>query len=328
MTHFTHSPNSVVLQNALGSSSSATCPRADRMRISVVFLRMLFGNNRNVVTSLVAAPDSPIIVRSCCGGTNIKTGDLEVGIDLNLTATGNVDGGKAFKQIVAGNNFKYGWVTEGVVSASPQILVQGYKTDSSQRALTSAEKTGLGFTGTDPVYAQQGLVKLTYSDALTERELAPQIIRLSDVAERLYQDVPYLGFLAGQESLLRARFVVPSAGLGNSVQLKMRAQLLGLVNGQLPNLVATYRIIPRPTSDGGGTPTVTLPLAADEKSLVFTSSVSVSANAIVEIESEQFSIAEGDTVLVTLRRQLDGGGPDSYPGEVGLLRLSGIVTNT
>jgi hypothetical protein len=324
MSNFTHTPNSVALQNTLGPE----CPRAESMRISVVFLRMLFGNNRNVVTSLVAAPNSPIIVRSCCGGTNTKTGDLEVGLNLNLTATGNVNGGTALKQITADNKFKYGWVTEGVVSASPQILVQGYNTDGAQRALTVTEKANLGFTSSDVVYAQQGLVKLTYSDALTERELAPQIIRLSDVAERLYHDVPYLGFIAGQESLLRARFVVPAAGLGNSVKLKFRAQLLGLVNGQLPNLVATYRIIPRPTAINGGTPTVTLPQEADEKLLSFASGVSVSANEIIEIESAQFSIAEGDTVLVTLIRQLENGGPDAYPGEVGLLRLSGIVTNT
>lgn len=322
MSHFTHAPNSVVLHDTIA------CPRTDRMRISVVFLRMLFGNNRNVVTSLVAAPNSPITVRSCCGGTNTKTGDLEVGLDLNLTATGNVTGGTALKQIAAGNQFKYGWVTEGVVSASPQILVTGYKTDSTQRVLSATEKTNLGFTGPDDVYVQQGLVKLTYSDALTERELAPQIIRLSDVAERLYHDVPYLGFLAGQESLLRARFVVPAAGLGNSVQLKLRTQLLGLVNGQLPNLAATYRIIPRPTATDSGIPTVVLPQEAAEKSLTFASSVSVAANAVVEIESAQFNIAEGDTVLVTLRRQLEGGGPDAYPGEVGLLRLSGIVMNT
>jgi hypothetical protein len=178
------------------------------------------------------------------------------------------------------------------------------------------------------VYAQQGLVKLTYSDALTERELAPQIIRLSDVAERLYHDVPYLGFPASQESLLRARFVVPAAGLGNNVKLKLRAQLLGLVNGELPTLVVTYRIIPRPPAISSGEPNVTLPQEAAEKSLTFVSSISVAANDIVEIESEQVSITEGDTVLVTIRRQLDGGGPDAYPGEVGLLRMSGIVTNT
>ena len=168
------------------------------------------------------------------------------------------------------------------------------------------------------VTAYQGLVKLAFNDALAEREIAPQIIRLSDVVERLYADVPYLGFPAGQDSSVRMRLNVHSSGLGNNLQMKIRAQLFGRVNGTLPALQLTYRRLLRPTSGA-------IPLATTEAtpSPTFASNVALGGtDRVVEVNSSAFTVAEGDTVLVTIRRP----GSDAYSGEVGLLRLSGIIT--
>lgn len=310
------------------SSSSAQlvpeCPRDEIMRVSVVFLRMLFGNNRNVVTSLIAAPGSPITVQSCCGGSNTKTGDLQVGLNLSLAVQPpNVAGGVVLKQISEQNRFRQGWVTEGIVSGSDALVVTGHVTDSSQRELTPAEKTALGFDPTQTKYAHRGLVKIDYQDSLIERELSPQIIRLSDVVERLYRDVPYLGFVRGQESLVRVRFVVPASGLGTNITMRLRAQLLGLATGTLPNLVITYRRLPRPLvpRPGGQPPMIPLVSADETAPLSFETGVTITANNVVELKTAAFAVAEGDTVLVTIKR-LDG---DSYLGEIGLLRLSGVI---
>ena len=310
------------------SSSSADntpeCPRNERMRVIVVFLRMVYGNDRSVVTSLQPAPGSPITVTNC-DGLVAKTGDLELNLNLNLAIKPpDLDGGRVLKTIENGYRFRQGWVTEGVVSGSAPIVVTSYPSNPvAARPLTAAEKVGLGFAADAPVTAQRGLVKITFNDALVERELSPQIIRLSDAVERLYRDVPYIGFPSGQESLVRVRFIVPAAGLGASLQFVLRAQLLGLTTGTLPRLDVTYRRLPRPRGTA-------IPLVSEDitPALNFASNVNISANNVVEISSAPFAVAEGDTVLVTVRRNTVNGGADGYLGEVGLLRLSGIITNT
>jgi hypothetical protein len=293
------------------------------MRVIVVFLRMVFGNDRSVVTSLQAGPGSPIRVTNC-DGLVAKTGDLELNLDLNLAIKPpDLDGARVLKRIEDGYKFRQGWVTEGVVSGSAPIVVTSYPSNPvAARALTAAEKTGLGFPAEADITAQRGLVKISFNDALVERELSPQIIRLSDAVERLYKDVPYIGFPSGQDSLVRVRFIVPAAGLGLGLQVVLRAQLLGLSTGALPELEVTYRRLPRPA----GAP-ISLVAVDVSPALAFASNVAVTANNVVEIESAPFPVAEGDTVLVTMRRRLVGGGSDGYLGEVGLLRLSGIVTN-
>lgn len=310
--------------SAASSSTNAECPREERMRVIVVYLRMLFGNDRSVVTSLQPAPGSPITVVNC-DGLPAKTGDLELDIDLNLAVMPpDVTGARVFKRVEDGYKIRPGWVTEGVVSGSPAIVIDSVKDDPNYiRALTAAEKTALGFSPSSTVTAHQGLVKITFDDALAEREIAPQIIRLSDVVERLYLDIPYLGFPAGQDSLIRVRFPVVSSGLGTALQMRVRAQLFGRVAGTLPELVATYRILARPESGE-----IALPQEDVTPNLVFESGIAVAKDSAVEVNSAAFTVNQGDTVLVTLRRPLIGGNPDAFLGEVGLLRLSGIITTT
>jgi hypothetical protein len=314
---------------ASSSSSSASpvpeCPRDERMRVIVVFLRMVFGNERNVVTSLQAAPGSPIKVTNCDGLT-AKTGDLELDLDLNLAIKPpELDGGLVLKQVEDGYKLRQGWVTEGVVSGSAPIVITSLKSPASAytRLLTSSEKTALGFSPTAAITAHQGLVKISFNDALVERDISPQIIRLSDVVERLYKDIPYLGFPQGQESAVRVRLNVPAAGLGTGLKMKIRAQLFGKKAGSLPLLEVTYRRLPRPSG-------IPAPLSAADvvPALTFNSALTVAADTAVEVESEEFIVAEGDTVLVTLRRNLVSGGADAYASEVGLLRLAGIVTTS
>jgi hypothetical protein len=285
---------------------------------------MVFGNDRSVVTSLQSGPGSPIRVTNC-DGIVARTGDLELNLDLNLAIKPpDLDGGRVLKQIEDGYKFRQGWVTEGVVSGSAPIVVTGYPSNpAASRKLTAAEKTGLGFPTEADITAYRGLVKISFDDALVERELSPQIIRLSDAVERLYKDVPYIGFPSGQDSLVRLRFIVPAAGLGSGLQVVLRTQLLGLSTGTLPSLEVTYRRLPRPT--GGAA--LTLAGVDVAPALAFPSNRTVTANSVIEVESAAIPVDEGDTLLVTIRRGLIGGGGDGYTGEVGLLRLSGIVTN-
>jgi hypothetical protein len=308
--------------SASSSSSSAggavvsECPRDERMRVIVTYLRMVFGNDRSVVTSLRPAPGSPITVQNCSYQT-ATTGDLQLGLNLQfLTDPAEAIGGQAYKEITTDYKFKRGWVMEGMRVGSGPLTVTGTRT----RALTSAEKVSLGLPSSSTVNIAQGLVTISYNDQLVEREISPQIIRLSDTVERLYQDIPYLGFPQGQDALLRVRLNIPAANLSADpnalLSMRIRAQLFGRQSAVLPAMTMTYRRLPRPGTNG-------TPLVTSDTGLTFTvPTSSVTTDVAVEVTSAAFTVVQGDTVLVTLSRS---GSTDGYGAEVGLLRLTGIV---
>jgi hypothetical protein len=306
------------------SASLAACPREERMRVIVVYLRMLFGNDRSVVTSLKPAVDSPITIANCDGTLATReqplTGDLELGLNLALVDDPTeVVGSRVYKQITSDFKFRKGWIAEGLRVGAGPIVLAGTRT----RGLTAAEKTALDLPSNDTSLLYQGLVTVSYDDQLVEREIAPQIIRLSDTVERLYLDIPYLGFPQGQDSLVRVRLNVPSANLGNNLEMRVRAQIFGRATAVLPVLSMSYRRLPRPAGTiTSGMPA--LPGVAEETEIAFdVPASSLAIDTPIEISSEAFVIAEGDTILVTLSRT---GSADSYAGEVGLLRLSGVIT--
>jgi len=299
-------------------SSAAPCPREDKMRVIVVYLRMLFGNDRSVVTSLAPGDGSPITVTNC-DGLPAKTGDLTLGLALEfLIDPEEALGPLVFKELVDGFKFKRGYVTEGLRKGEGPIALSSTRT----RLLTAGEKTALGLPGSDNSQLHQGVVTVSYDDQLVERELSPQIIRLSDTVERLYKDIPYLGFPAAQASLVRVRLNVPAANLGEVLQMQIRVQLFGRAStanaNVLPNMYMSKRRLPRPISGG-------VPLAAvDDPEILFNPSTlgAVNGDTAVEITSEPFTVQEGDTVLITLRREAD----DGYPAEIGMLRMTGVIT--
>jgi hypothetical protein len=292
------------------------CPPDERMRISVVFLRMLLGNDRSVVTSLVPGPDSPITILNC-DDQPATTGDLALNLNLQRV-TAEAIGGEAIKEIVDGKKLKAGWVTEGAFTTSSQIRITG--TRGVKRNLTVAELEDLNMSRTAVVPLQQGILKIDYTDALVEREIAPQIIRLSDTVERLYMDIPYLGFPAGQGSLLRVRLNVADSNLGDNLRMKIRVRFFGRGGTPtqavtLPALYMSYRRLPRPAAGGS-------PLPTTDTTLSFNSALALKLDTVAQVDSAEFQIAEGDTVLVTLGRAENRA--DVY-AEVGVLRISGIV---
>jgi len=290
----------------------AECPREEGMRISVVYLRMLLSNDRRMVTKLEPGPDSPITVTNC-DGLPATTGDLELNLNLQVDPT-EIKGGEAFKAVLNGRKLQKGWLAEGFIAHNqPQVTV----TSSRTRNLTTNEKDLLELPLTDTVVAHQGLINFNFDNQFADREILPQIIRLSDTVERLYMDIPYLGFPAGQASLLRIRLNVPDANLGTNLQMKIRVRYFGRGTAaqSIPALYMTYRRLVKPATTGTGL------VLEDNTDVTFNSVVALPVNTVVERDSSNFDVAEGDVVLVTLGRA-DG---DSYP-EVGVLRISGIIS--
>jgi len=301
------------------------CPRSEAMRVTVVFLRMLVGNDRTMVTSLEPAADSPIEVVNC-DGDPARTGDLELDLALqtvDCAPLGVEANGKVFIDVVNKHKLKRGWVAEGLVAHElPQLSL----TSTYSRNLTNEEKSDLDIPITEIAKAHHGLVKINFADQFADKEVAPQIVRLNDAVERLYKDIPYLGLPGGQESSLRLRFNIPYVNVENaaSLQFKVRVQLFGR-GGQLtgnpttlPTLALSYRILPAP----GSTPTE---LVANDESLQFPAdgnSIALLRDRAIEKDSEGIEVHPGDTVLVTILRAYSNA--DVYP-EVGILRVSGIL---
>jgi hypothetical protein len=397
-----------------GSGLGDECPRNEVMRVVVIYLRMLLGNDRSVVTSLVQDVDTvdgetivaPVAITNC-DDLPASTGDLKLNVDLQFAKTEAI-GGQAVKGVTNRHQLARGWVAEGVVTTTPTYLTvtgsrsasmpvsvsvapeaiftcanhgftagtkvrlvpgaastlpsgvlanteyfvldrdlttNSFKLSSSAkgtpltttaagvgtfrvisgRYLTDAEKISLGIGTTNKIPVHQGLLRIDYTDDLVEREISPQIIRLSDTVERLYMDIPYLGFPAGQNSLLRIRLNVPEVNVDQNLKMKIRVRLFGrdgspTTNTALPPMYMSYRRLPRPYAS-------TLPLPTVDTDITFLDDVSLPTHPVlpidtaVERDSEEFGVQAGDTVLVTLERRDN----NAYDNDVGVLRIAGIV---
>lgn len=320
-------------------NETGECPRYEKMRVSVVYLRMLVGNDRNVVTSLVKDVDgiaaetqptpaattitSPIAISNCADDP-AATGDLQLNLDLQIAAA-EATGGQALKSVINRHQLTRGWLTEGAFTLSNQISITGSR--PNPRVLTPQEKQQLNLTTTNPITLHQGILRIDYTDQLVEREISPQIIRLSDTVERLYMDIPYLGFPGGQASLLRLRFNVPGSNLGDNLRMKIRVQLFGRDGTQsqrkvMPSLYMTRRILKSPaltSVDGINLTTTDTPLNFNSNANLFIDHA-ITRDSAPFGNDENERLEEGDTVLVTIGRA-----EDNVYGEIGILRVTGII---
>jgi hypothetical protein len=296
--------------SSISSSSSASwfnpeCPRFDKMRVLLHFAKMTFGTDKSVVTSLQPADGSPIKVQNCAG-EDATTGDLFLDLSLELSVIDSELEGYQVVKNVTGTEYQRGPIVEGLFAGGDAVL-------TSTKQLT---------VGADTLH--QGRVTVTVPMDVASRELTPQIVRLDDVVERYYDEVPYLGFLAGRTSSVRLRFHIPPIGLSAIQQMKLRVAILGRFADTLPDLTVTYRKIIRGTATPADLPTTAL----NEVALGFNPAIAVGTNQYVEVESDLFPVVPGtegyivggDTILITITRSAG----DAYTGELGLLRVGAV----
>lgn len=333
------------------SVTADQCPREEKMRLTLVFLRLLLGNNNRYVASLDVNENSPVVVTNC-DDIPAKTGDLKVDVDFLVQdcapltnedhQLGSEQGGKVFSSVGApdetlntNKNFLYkSWVTEGVIAHQlSQLNVSG----TWSRPLTNEEKVYHNFVDDngEPIITEvtlhQGAIKINFEDQYAERELPPQIVRLDDAIERIYNDIPYLAFPAGQSSAIRVRINVPFVNIlaEDGLKMKIRALLFKTTGStvtpsSIGRLFMSYRVIPAPTVDQSY---LTLPgndAEVTDETLgaeVFPASLSAPKDHVLRADSVTFSVNAGATVLVTFSRAAD----DVTGGEIGLLRVSGLL---
>jgi hypothetical protein len=293
------------------------CPRTENFQIILSYTMMVFTTERTTVTSLQPAADSPELRFTDCNDADATTGDLYAHLDLEfLVDTENlVTGPIAFKRL-DGITFRQGLVVEGLQADA-----------NSGCELLSTNPT----PQLDGSILHQGTVKISIDTVSGERELPAELIRLAQTEERFYMEIPYIGFDSGRDTSIRMRFNVPAKGIPDTPQVALRMQLIGRgVNGTLPIMTATYRILNQPplapTQPAPPAPPVTTPInlpgVVNEQVLTINTHVLINSDQYVQVESVPIPVTAGDTILVNLVRTSN----DGYPGEVGLMRPAGILT--
>jgi hypothetical protein len=279
------------------------CPRVLNMAMQVWFTKINFATDLTSVLSLHG--DSRIKVT--CYGTNTPaaTGHLQLTLDLNLVVATDQPGYLALKTFDPNLGvFTQGPVTEGVYALTDNVLLTG-------------DVGGARLVNGVPQQVFQGLVGLSVQPRDT-LELAVQLVRLDGAEEEYFQDIMFLGFVPGDQRQYRAKIEIPSDLNVPNSQLKLRFQILGTVFGTLPQLNMTARRVPRPD----GLNSIDLPQDPDEFDVICNTNQEITDNySYLEVESDPFDVAAGDSIFFTVQRTAT----DGYTGEVGILRQSGVI---
>jgi hypothetical protein len=303
------------------SSAAEDCPVTPPVRLTLTFLRMLAITDKTVVTSLQAAAGEPLEFLDVNGDV-ATTGDLYAKLNLALIIAADEEyGGQVLKGISSnGTQFTQGWATEGIISVSEAIILS-----STHSRATNPDDD----ISEDNPEVHQGLVTIDFLADGGDRELQPQLTKLTDTLEREHKGVLYLGFPSGRTSSAKFSIVIPDRGLpAGDLQMSIRTRVFGRVAGVLPEITMSYYRIIRPTTN---TPTViTATQTAFDYDVVTPSDdvdgagTDLAADNVIEVESEPFAVATGDTIFITVQRASDAA--PAFAGDFALVRLIGVVS--
>lgn len=292
---------------SLSGQDVGSCPFPYPARLDLSFARFSFMNESSVVTSVRST--DPRVVIECDGspGQAAHVGPLVVSLDLAFAADQVDPGGhvavKGFDPVLGVMHF--GEVATGVYARGTNLqLVSDFTTLEQVDAAPAARTT-----------VHHGRVGVAVTTSVN-RELFPDLVRLDGATEEYFEDVMYLAFAQGRLQAIRVRFPVPETlDVTGGTTFQLRLRVFGTTAGVLPSLGLTARRIPA-SSDAAAT----LPPADSGLSIV-TDATLPGPNQYVDVLSDPFSVVAGDDLLFTITRS----DTDSYPGEVGILRVAGLI---
>lgn len=297
----------VVSESAVVSITPEDCPYIWRDRLDLFFTKYEFLTDQTVVTSLVTNDDRISIF--CAGGdplTPSNVGPLEIKLNLEFLSDDTDPGGflalKAWDPETG--KFHRGPVTTGVFARSTNVTLTS--DNSATETIDDVERT---------VHHGRVGIEVTTDD---DREIFPDLVRLggNGASEEYVSDVMYLQFDAGvQLRSLRVRFQIPTTLSLVNPKFALKLRVMGLGSGTLPNLVVTYRRVPAATTPAA------LP-TSDSSYTIVTTDTLTAAKQYVDKTGNQVPIAAGDELFVTVLRNIS----DGYASDVGLLRISGILS--
>jgi len=268
-------------------------------RLRLYFTKLVAKTSNPQVTSLKAAPGSPITIVSCDGETPASTGDLQLDADLSLNIEAGEPGFQALKDI-DGLTFKRGPVMEAI---QPGTNVE----------ITPVE--GASNVDEDGFVDGKAVINAVLPGS-EQQEGAITLVALDKAREDVVSDIFMLTLPAGIESGLRGKIDVPFSGLVANPQMELRFWIFAAVEGVLPVLPLGVRRLARPAPN----PCTKLAIPSSDTDIAdLDPSVCATmlANTYVEVVSEPFTVAAGEQVHFRLGREAT----DSYTGKVGVLRM-------
>ncbi len=297
------------------SSSGGICPSGPDLfmqgflyhspfhcKLRLFYTKMVLQSSNTTVTSLKAAPGSPIVVTGCDKTTPASTGDLCLDLNLALSIVDGEPGYLALKDIV-GQSFKRGPMVEGV-KAGDNIVITPIPGES--------ETDGDGFN-----YGKMSIAAINPNSLLTEG--ISSLVALNGAREDQVNGIFFVTLPSVRASSLIGRIVLPSVGSVTSPLMQLVFWVLGRASGVTPPLHLKYKLISKPT----GCSAIVLP--SSDTSLTDLGSCTLgSSNSYVELLSDQFAVTDGDEVIFTVTR--DGFPTDSYNADIGLLKIGYQLT--
>jgi hypothetical protein len=272
--------------------------RLDEMTLIFYFTKMVFKTSESVVTSLAPEAGSPITVKDCDGNV-ATTGDLKLGLNLNLQAVTEEEAQETLSS-VSGTTFKKSKVVS-TIQAGTNVTISAIP--------------GKPATFDAPNNRWQGNLRIDATlPGSQELEGGADLIALDNVQEDLIENIFVLVLPVGKDSNIRGR-VHLARTLPANPQMKIIGRFMGRAAGTLPDLVHSFRRVPVPAALCTGTPLPTVETTLADLALSACGALGV--NEYIEVEGEQFGVLEGDTVFFTIQRP----GVDAFPADVALLRL-------
>ena len=304
------------------SSATADCPVAPPVRLILSFVKMTALTDKTVVTSLQPVSGEPIEFLDV-NGVVATTGDLYAKLNLALLIEeAETLGGQVLKGVTeSGSQFTQGWVAEGIISGSESLTIT-----STHSRLQDPDSAADDTTNRE---VHQGIITIDFAADGGDKELQPQLVKLSDTLEREHKGVLYLGFPTGRTSSAKFSIVVPDSGLPTGdLQMHIKTLVFGRTNGPLPTITMTQYRLEKPAEN------VPFSIVASDTNVTYDVNgpssdtdglgTDLVVDDVIEVLSDTFEIATGDTVFITISRASDA--TPAFAADFGLIRVIGVVS--
>lgn len=281
------------------ASSNDSGPR--EFVIELNYSRIVYPTKESIVTTLQPSENAPLKFVNCEGEV-ANAGDLYASLDLDETEYPVTNyNGRALKHFTSDLKQQTTPVLHGIAPGNGNVVIQG-----TSEFLDDATKY------------YNGLIKIAVNTYSVDYELSPQVVKLENAQETTWQSIPCISFPATRASSILIKMEVPGV-FGDSLKLKLRTLLLAPVAGTLTGLSAEYMRIPRPALPNVSESTAEW-LGFSPVSYL-TSALGVTRASVIELETDEITVNEGDTLIFRLSRSAATG----YNSNIGIVRMNGIL---
>lgn len=270
-------------------------------KIRLNYSRIDYANNNTVVTSLQPGEESPIVFTDCADEES-KSGDLYAKLVVSDTQIVSTDyNGKALQSIDSQLKQHSIPAVHGIVPGNGNVIIK------STNDFIEGAKT-----------YQSGLLTISAKTYSKDYELQPQVVKLEDAIESTWNSIPYIAFPYNRTSSIISKMEIPGT-FGNELTLAIRFLMLAPIVGTWSGFTVEYMRIPRPSAVN--TAESTAPWLGFMSIGTIGANQSVTRSSTVELQTENISVSEGDTIILRVRRAAESG----YAANIGIIRMNGIL---